>query len=157
MKTQPVKAIVFHGPDDIRIGDFALGECGPDDIEIRTLYTMVSTGSELRALTGFYQNKAPFPLIPGYSVVGEVTRVGERATGFRVGDLVSSRAHNRLEGASACWGGQASAHISSTLGSGRPVLLPAGPIRSITPSSKPPPSACAVSKARRPGRAKPPS
>ena len=85
-------AIVFNKAGDIGTGSFPLGPCGATDIVVRTLYTMVSSGTELRVLAGHYGAKDRFPLIPGYSVVGEVIAVGEQAKGYRVGDLISGLA-----------------------------------------------------------------
>jgi len=43
---------------------------------VRTHYTLVSSGTELRVLGGHYGAKEKYPVIPGYSVVGEVVAVG---------------------------------------------------------------------------------
>ncbi len=123
MKT---KAIVFTGVNQVTIKEFDLGPCGPTEVVVRTCYTMVSTGTELRVLGGHYGAKDKFPLIPGYSVVGEVIAVGVEVCGFRVGDLVSGRNPRPVPGINASWGGQASHHIYTTAGEDRVVLLPDG-------------------------------
>ena len=82
---QTIRAIVYPGPNEVATGTFELGPCGPTDIVVRTLYTMVSSGTELRVLAGHYGAAGKFPLIPGYSVVGEVIAVGEEVHGYRVG------------------------------------------------------------------------
>ncbi len=125
MKTN-LKAIVFNTPGEISLGEFELGPCRPTDIIVRTLYTMVSSGTELRVLAGHYGSAGKFPLIPGYSLVGEVTFIGEEAKGFRVGDLVTCRNPRPVPGINSQWGGQASHHVYATSGEDRPVLLPAG-------------------------------
>lgn len=122
--SQSVKAIVFESPGQIKIADFALGPCADDEIIVRTLYTMVSTGTELRVLAGHYGASENYPLIPGYSVVGEVTSIGPAVKSFRVGDLVSGRNPRPLPGINSQWGGQASHHVYVTKGEDRPVLLP---------------------------------
>ena len=91
MVKSPMKAVLFEAPGKIAIAEFELGPCGDEDVVVRTLYTMVSSGTELRVLAGHYGAEGNFPLIPGYSVVGEVTAVGSRVKGFRVGDLISGR------------------------------------------------------------------
>jgi 2-desacetyl-2-hydroxyethyl bacteriochlorophyllide A dehydrogenase len=121
-----LKAIVFTKPGEISIQELELGECRPTDIMVKTHYTMVSSGTELRVLAGHYGAEKKFPLIPGYSVVGEVTSLGKEAKGFRVGDLVSCRNPSPLPGIHSHWGGQASLHVYATTGEDRPVLLPAG-------------------------------
>lgn len=121
-----IKAIVFEAPGEITVSEFELGPCGDEDIIVRTLYTMVSTGTELRVLAGHYGASENYPLVPGYAVIGEVTTVGAKAKGFRVGDLVSGRNPRPLPGIKSQWGGQASQHIYATKGEDRPVLLPHG-------------------------------
>jgi 2-desacetyl-2-hydroxyethyl bacteriochlorophyllide A dehydrogenase len=118
------RAIVFTQPGEIELRELALGPCGPTELVVKTHYTMVSTGTELRVLAGHYGAEGKFPLIPGYSVVGEVISVGPEASGFRVGDLVSCRNPRSIPGIHSQWGGQASHHVYSTTGEDRPVLLP---------------------------------
>lgn len=123
MKT---KAIVFSKPNEITLGDFELGSCAATDIVVRTLYTMVSSGTELRVLAGHYGAAEKFPLVPGYSVIGEVIAVGDKALGFRIGNLVSGRNPRPVKGVNSHWGGQASCHVYPTNGEDRCVLLPDG-------------------------------
>jgi 2-desacetyl-2-hydroxyethyl bacteriochlorophyllide A dehydrogenase len=125
MKNQ-LHAIVFEAPDKVALGKFELGPLGPTEIIVKTHYTLVSAGTELRVLGGHYGSEGKFPLIPGYSVVGEVTTLGSEAQGFRVGDLVSCRNPRPVPGVGSQWGGQASLHVYTTVGEDRPVLLPAG-------------------------------
>ncbi|MFA7345538.1 MAG: zinc-binding dehydrogenase [Terrimicrobiaceae bacterium] len=124
--SQKIQAIVFKGPGEIAMGQFELGPCGPTDIVVRTLYTMVSTGTELRVLAGHYGAAENFPLIPGYAVIGEVTAVGKDVKGYRVGDLISGRNPHPVPGIKSQWGGQASQHVYVTTGENRPVVLPSG-------------------------------
>ena len=121
-----IKAIVFEGPGRVRISELELGPCGDEDVAVRTLYTMVSTGTELRILGGHYGASENFPLVPGYSVIGQVTAVGSKVKGFEVGDLISGRNPRALPGIKSQWGGQASHHVYASTGEDRPVLLPAG-------------------------------
>jgi bacteriochlorophyllide a dehydrogenase len=124
--SQSTHAIVFDGANQIAIRKIELGECGPAEIVVQTHFTMVSTGTELRVLGGHYGAKDRFPLIPGYSSVGEVIEVGAEAAGFRVGDRVSCRNPKAVPGINAQWGGQAGVQIHTTSGEDRPVLLPEG-------------------------------
>ncbi|MEI6169259.1 MAG: zinc-binding dehydrogenase [bacterium] len=126
MMSQKIKAITFIGINHVEVRDYELGACGPTDIVVRTHYTMVSSGTELRVLGGLYGAKEKYPVIPGYSVVGEVVAVGPEAKGFRVGDLISGRNPRPVPGVASMWGGQASHHVYTTQGEDRPVLLPAG-------------------------------
>jgi 2-desacetyl-2-hydroxyethyl bacteriochlorophyllide A dehydrogenase len=124
--SQKIKAITFTGINEIAIGEFDLGSCGATEIVVRVHYTMVSTGTELRVLGGHYGAKERYPLIPGYSSVGEVIAVGDKASGFRVGDRVSCRNPKAVPGINSQWGGQASIQVHVTSGEDRPVLLPEG-------------------------------
>ena len=59
---------------------------GPNDISGRTLYTLISAGSETN---GPYLNTQgwDYPIGCGYSAIFEVEYVGENVRGFRKGDL----------------------------------------------------------------------
>lgn len=120
-----VKAIVYTDVNTVEVREYALGEVGPTDIVVKTRYTMVSSGTELRVLGGHYGAKDKYPLVPGYSSVGEVVDVGAEVTGYRVGDRVSCRNPKPLPCVNAMWGGQASLQVHETIGENRPVLLPA--------------------------------
>lgn len=124
--TQKIKTITFTNINEVAIRELELGSCGPEDILVRTHYTMVSTGTELRVLGGHYGAKENYPLIPGYSSVGEVIAVGAEASGFRIGDRVSCRNPKAVPGINSQWGGQASVQVHTTSGEDRPVLLPEG-------------------------------
>ena len=127
---QTIKAITFTEPQKVEIGTFDLPTCGRDDIVVRTIYSFISTGTELRVLSGkqtYPGDASYYPVIAGYSTVGEVVEVGENAVGWRTGDLVSTRGPGRNpDGIRSCWGGQASMHVCPAAGSGQPVLLPPG-------------------------------
>ncbi len=125
MGAQKVKVIVYADVNQIKVGQYELGEAAPTDIVVRTRYTMVSSGTELRVLGGHYGAKGRYPLIPGYSSVGEVIAVGAEVDGFRVGDRVSCRNPKPLPGVNSMWGGQAGLQVHATSGEDRPVLLPA--------------------------------
>jgi 2-desacetyl-2-hydroxyethyl bacteriochlorophyllide A dehydrogenase len=125
-KKTRIEAITYTGVNQIEVREYALGEVGSSDIVVKTRYSMVSSGTELRVLGGQYGAKDRYPLIPGYSSVGEVVQVGAEVAGFRVGDLVSCRNPNPVPGVNAMWGGQASLQVHVTSGENRPVLLPAG-------------------------------
>ncbi|HEY3378718.1 MAG TPA: medium chain dehydrogenase/reductase family protein, partial [Armatimonadota bacterium] len=99
---------------------------GPDEVVVKTLYSLVSTGTELRVWGGHYGAADKFPLIPGYSIVGEVTEIGTNITDVQVGDLVSGRNPLPVPGINAYWGAQASHHRYLTVGYDGVVKLPQG-------------------------------
>lgn len=119
----PIKAVVFPEPGKVEIRDFVLPPPGDEDILVKSLYTIVSPGTELR----WWMRGWAYPLIPGYSAIGEVIAVGAKVKGYRVGDLVSGRSCKRLfhDGQFNC-GGHLSGQIYPTVGEDRAVLLPAG-------------------------------
>ena len=119
----PIKAVVFPVPGEVEIQEFTLPAVGDEDILVRSLYTMVSPGTELRMWSG----KAQFPMIPGYATIGEVIEIGAKVKGYRVGDLVSGRSCKRFfnDGKFNC-GGHQSGHLFPTVGEDRAILLPAG-------------------------------
>jgi bacteriochlorophyllide a dehydrogenase len=123
-KTDKLKAIVFSGPGEVGVDEFKRGELGDEDIAVRTLYSMVSPGTELRNWAGI---GSKFPAIPGYSSVGEVIEVGEKVKGYRIGDRVSGRSCPRfIPDINAAYGGHVSDQIYPGTGEDRPVLLPPG-------------------------------
>lgn len=124
--SQSLDAIVFTGPGAVETRTFSLGECGPAELIVRTLYSLVSPGTELRLLSGIGEAEGQFPFIPGYALVGRVEQVGSRVRGWREGELVSARNPIPLEEVGYLWGGQAGLHRYEVAGDGQPVKLPAG-------------------------------
>jgi 2-desacetyl-2-hydroxyethyl bacteriochlorophyllide A dehydrogenase len=120
---QKIKAVVFPAANQVKVQEFELQECGPEDVLVRSIYSMVSSGTELRCLGG----DSHFPMIPGYAVIGEIIALGEKVTGYRVGDLITGRSCPRFVlGINQPCGGHASHHVFPATGEDRPVLLPQG-------------------------------
>jgi len=128
--TRSIKALVFTAPQTVEVREFALPECGDDEVVVQTHYSMVSSGTDLRVLAGKQgtgDSKAYYPLIPGYSSVGAVVEVGANAKGWRVGDLVSGRNPSKnVAGIRSLWGGHASFNIYPASGYCQPARLPSG-------------------------------
>lgn len=120
------EAIVFPEPGAVEIRTYAVPPCGPEELLVRTRYSLVSTGTELRVWGGHYGAAGKFPLIPGYSIIGEVVEVGDQVTGFAVGDLVSGRNPLPVPGITPYWGAQASLHRYQTTGYDAVLKLPPG-------------------------------
>ena len=123
MQTQ---AIVFAAPHVVELSSFEMLPLAPHALLVKTHYSLVSSGTELRVLAGHYGAEGKFPLVPGYSFVGEIVEVGSEAHGWRVGDFVSAGSSRALEGVHAQWGGQAAWHICDAGGGAQPVRLPLG-------------------------------
>jgi 2-desacetyl-2-hydroxyethyl bacteriochlorophyllide A dehydrogenase len=118
------KAITFTDVNKIAVREYELGACGHDQIVVRTRYSMVSSGTELRVLAGYYDAAGQYPLIPGYSAIGEVIEVGKQVTGYRVGDRVSCKNPQPVPGVHLHWGGQSGLQVQQATGQDRPILLP---------------------------------
>ena len=74
------QAIVFSGPNEVRLQSFELRDPGPDEVVIESHYTCISPGTELRRLRGKeHVGGAPFPLVPGYCLAGRVMTCGADA------------------------------------------------------------------------------
>jgi 2-desacetyl-2-hydroxyethyl bacteriochlorophyllide A dehydrogenase len=84
MKAQQV---VFIERDKVALQEFEFDLSGlaPDEVALRTEYSLVSPGTELACLAGI-EHWAPFPWVPGYAGVGEVLAVGEAVRHVRPGD-----------------------------------------------------------------------
>ncbi|HEY3328542.1 MAG TPA: zinc-binding dehydrogenase [Capsulimonadaceae bacterium] len=125
-----IKALVFTAPYEMETREFDLPECGPDDVVVKTHYSMVSTGTDSRVLAGKQDIRGDepyYPVVPGYSIVGEIVEVGSAAKGWRVGDLVSGRNPAKpVEGIRTTWGGHASYQVYPSTGYCQPILLPSG-------------------------------
>lgn len=122
-----IEAIVFPQPGQVEVRRLKLPACGDNEIVVKVLYSMVSTGTELRVLSGSDTPLEQFPLIPGYIVVGEVVEIGPQVLGWKVGDLVSGRNPTvKVEGAHQKYGGQASHLIYNANHDCRPIALPQG-------------------------------
>lgn len=105
MKTE---AIVFEAPNQVTVRSMELPPIGDSEVLIETRYSTVSPGTELRTLAGREQNADPFPLVPGYSTVGQVMQVGAKVKGLQIGTLASIRGCRSLAPGLGCsWGGHA--------------------------------------------------
>ncbi len=70
------KAIVFERPNQVGLGEFAMREPLAGELLVKTEYSCVSPGTELRCLRGEEAAAGSFPLIPGYATVGRVVEAG---------------------------------------------------------------------------------
>ena len=64
---------------------------------VRSLYTIISQGTELAALYGLPNAVVPYPFQPGYTGTGIVVKVGKGVADFKPGDIVAGKLkHSRL-------------------------------------------------------------
>ncbi|NDL61096.1 zinc-dependent alcohol dehydrogenase [Phytoactinopolyspora mesophila] len=85
-------ALIVEDVEKVTLGQRTVREPGPSQALIKTEYSGVSVGTELRAATGRpTQIFGPMPYVPGYQAVGRVMAVGEQAASadFQVGDTVA--------------------------------------------------------------------
>lgn len=92
------RQVVFPAPRQVELRERPLPAPGPGQALLRTLRTLISTGTELTALTGEFPPESAwaryvqYPWTAGYSHVGRVEQVGEDVDGVRPGDLLVSHA-----------------------------------------------------------------
>lgn len=87
---------VFKG---VRLSCYAKGKCtvenfadlgsGKGEVEVKTLYTCLNTGTERAMFLRLPNTRAEFPYTPRASGVGRVVRVGRKVSGLHPGDLVA--------------------------------------------------------------------
>jgi 2-desacetyl-2-hydroxyethyl bacteriochlorophyllide A dehydrogenase len=86
-------AVILPEPGRVEIRTVELPDPGPEDVEIRTVYSGISPGTERWVLTGRYNHMADdvagfYPCSPGYQAAGVVERVGLAVTTIVPGDAV---------------------------------------------------------------------
>jgi len=88
--------VTFPSRLKIQIEDFEIGEIKEREALIETEASLISTGTELTALSGDFpessawSNYVRYPFIAGYSSVGKIIGVGHEVREFKVGDRVAS-------------------------------------------------------------------
>ncbi len=89
------EAVVFPQPDKVELCRVELPDLGPGQVRLRTLISLISTGTETTVFHGSFARGThwdrmfSYPHRPGYSLVAEVTEVGHEATDdFSPGDRV---------------------------------------------------------------------
>jgi len=92
------KRIIFPSPGEVTLVDYPLPQVGPGDIRIKTLYSLMSIGTETTILHGRYAPDSHFArmfsfpqLQTGVQAVGIVEERGDDATEFNPGDQVYMR------------------------------------------------------------------
>ena len=84
--TDSMKAIVYHGPMDIRLETIAVPPCGDDEIRVKVDACAVC-GTDLKAyLHGNPRIKAP--KVMGHEFTGIVETAGTKVDDFSVGDRI---------------------------------------------------------------------
>src|SRR5262245_32973867 len=102
---EKMKALVFHGKNDIRVDEVARPHAGAGEAVIRITLTTIC-GTDLPILHGEYPVKPG--LIIGHEPVGVIEELGPGVTGFEVGDRVLVGAITPCGQCRACLSGQLS-------------------------------------------------
>jgi 2-desacetyl-2-hydroxyethyl bacteriochlorophyllide A dehydrogenase len=89
----PVTAtgVVFAGPNQVELETFQVPDPEPQQVVVRTTRTLVSAGTEVKALLNLREGAGTatrYPVRPGYSSVGVVESVGAGVEHVRPGDRV---------------------------------------------------------------------
>lgn len=150
------RRIIFPERGQVRLDPFELRKPGVGEIQVRTLYSLMSIGTETTILHGRYDPgthfaaRFSFPQMKtGVQAVAMVEDIGEAVTEFRAGDLIFMRmahtSHWTLPAAicspvpadidlkQACWCGLAktafrAAHIAPFALGGQVLIVGAGPV-----------------------------
>lgn len=81
------KAIVITKPLQAALLDSQQQPPPANHLQIKTLYSLVSPGTELAIYQGL-ESWAPLPFNLGYAAVGKITALGDGVTGYEVGETV---------------------------------------------------------------------
>jgi alcohol dehydrogenase len=100
-----MRAAVFHGPGDIRVGEVARPKPGPGEAVIRVTLTTIC-GTDVHILKGEYPVKPG--LIVGHEPVGVIAELGAGVVDYEVGDRVLVGAITPCGQCHACLSGKPS-------------------------------------------------
>ncbi len=82
-------AVVFTDVAQTEVREIEMPPPGPGEVQIRTTYSVISSGTEGWALKQLFTwAKTPYPCVPGYQRVGVITALGPDVEGWQVGDRV---------------------------------------------------------------------
>lgn len=90
-QTGVMRAVVipeYGSPDVMRVIDVPMPVAGPDDLLVRVSHTAVNRADVLQRQGGYRDPVTREFEIPGLEYAGTVSAVGERVTGWHVGDRV---------------------------------------------------------------------
>ncbi|MFC5407498.1 zinc-dependent alcohol dehydrogenase [Cohnella soli] len=98
-------ALLFQGRDDARLGEVEIDDVQPGEVQVRTISSFISTGTERWILTDrFSSSGTPYPCVPGYQRVGIVTQVGAEVSNIHVGERVIATSGSWTGETKSFWG-----------------------------------------------------
>lgn len=103
---EKMKAVVITGPNEYGIQEVPVPKPGRGEVLVR-IKACAICGSDPKIFSGGYKGMWPpaYPFIAGHEWSGEIVRIGEEVTGFKVGDRVAGEAHKGCGLCRACKGG----------------------------------------------------
>lgn len=104
-------AVLFRDVDEVSVELVEIPPPGPGEVLIKTSYSAVSPGTELRSLSGRQPNAAPWPVISGYSLSGRIVACGEGVE-LPVGMPVFATGTRRAS-VNLMWGGHVAYAVTS--------------------------------------------
>ncbi len=88
-KNLRVAVNVKGGPEVLTLVEEDLPEPGTDQVRVRVLAAGIAF-ADILIRRGLYPGNPPFPLTPGYDIVGEIDALGESVKGFSMGQRVAA-------------------------------------------------------------------
>ena len=85
-QTETHQAIVYHGPQDVRVEQVAMPRCAEDELLVRVDACAVC-GSDLKAYRSGNPRIRP-PKVMGHEFTGRIETIGSRVCGFALGERV---------------------------------------------------------------------
>jgi L-iditol 2-dehydrogenase len=83
--SEKMLAIVYHGPEDLRVEERPIPEISADEVLLRVISTGIC-GTDIRILHGTHRMYAPGTIrVPGHELVGDLVQAGSRVRGLAVG------------------------------------------------------------------------
>jgi L-iditol 2-dehydrogenase len=81
-------AVVYHGPNDLRVENVPVPRIGRGEILVKVLSASIC-GTDLRIYHGNHRMYTPGTVrIPGHEVVGTIAKLGEEVKGYSIGQRV---------------------------------------------------------------------
>ncbi len=101
------RAVIIERPGKALLGDAGLTEIQPDSIVAKTMFSAISSGTDMKTWHGQqHPEQCWYPLVPGYENAGEIVYVGPEAdTELQVGDRVMINECREFSDVCAAWGG----------------------------------------------------
>lgn len=129
------KAVIIEKPLNAVVKEIRLPEVTDESIVIKTTYSAISSGTEVKTWngkTGKLGGELWYPLVPGYEQVGIVEYVGPKASmktakgeNIKIGDRVMSNEIRSFPDHCAAWGGQVGISVKNSVTAPSPFDMPA--------------------------------